>query len=53
MKTYVVMADTENNTAIAENSNNFKIKQLKKKGYQIIGRVKVHNGFRVLGVNIR
>ena len=53
MKTYVVMMGIEEKPVVTESDNNFKIKQLKKKGYQIIGRVKVHNGFKVLSVNLK
>lgn len=53
MKTYIVMTNKENHTTITDSNNSFKINRLKKNGYQIIGRVKVHNGFQVIGVNVK
>lgn len=53
MKVYVVMTDAAQNAVTVEADNNFKIKQYKKRGYEIIGRVKVHNGFKILGVRVK
>ena len=50
------MADTLDvkRTAVTVNADNgYFIKKYKKRGYAIVGRVKVHKWFTVVGVSIR